>query len=150
MCIRDRDRAGGGQQTILACCGGKFGETGAEYESAMLVAQYETVAFQCNSQTMCGRSSETGGGHKLAQRRRAGFQCVKNLYSFIKDANAGMDFPIVLGGGVFNRLGLGQAVVQWLFLGISHNKGDYAISHSEIANWGSVSQGCLLYTSVHS
>lgn len=68
-------------------------------------------------------------------------QCVKNLYSFIKDANAGMDFPIVLGGGVFNRLGLGQAVVQWLFLGISHNKGDYAISHSEIANWGSVSQG---------
>ena len=136
-----QDRAGGGQQTILACCGGKFGETGAEYESAMLVAQYETVAFQCNSQTMCGRSSETGGGHKLSQRRRAGFQCVKNLYSFIKDANAGMDFPIVLGGGVFNRLGLGQAVVQWFFPGISHNKGDYAISHSEMANRGSVSQG---------
>ena len=127
-----QDRAGGGQQTILACCGGKFGETGAEYESAMLVAQYETVAFQCNSQTMCGRSSETGGGHKLAQRRRAGFQCVKNLYGFIKDANAGMDFPIVLGGGVFNRLGLGQAVVQWFFPGISHNKGDYA---SHIVKW---------------
>ena len=129
-----QDRAGGGQQTILACCGGKFGETGAEYESAMLVAQYETVAFQCNSQTMCGRSSETGGGHKLSQRGRAGLQCVKNLYGFIKDANAGMDFPIVLGGGVFSRLGLGQAVVQWFFLGISHNKGDYAISHSEMAN----------------
>lgn len=107
----------------------------------MLVAQYETVAFQCNSQTMCGRSSETVAATSWPSVDGPDSQCVKNLYSFIKDANAGMDFPIVLGGGVFNRLGLGQAVVQWLFLGISHNKGDYAISHSEMANRGSVSQG---------
>ena len=57
--------AGGGKQPILACGGGEFREPGAEHETAMLVAQYEAMAFKRNGQAVRGRTGETRGAYQL-------------------------------------------------------------------------------------
>lgn len=136
QCLQNRPRRG--QQTILARCGGKLGETRAKHESSVLIAQHEAVALQRDRQTVGGRSRQAGGRHQLSESRGTGFQRVQNLHGFVEYTDAGMDLSAdgVLDGVRCHGAGHG-AVVMHLVVGtlsfIGHTCGQWLRqrSHNE-------------------
>ena len=128
-----QDRAGGGKQPILACGGGEFREPGTEHETAMLVAQYEAMAFKRNGQAVRGRTGETRGTYQLPQGGRARFEGVEDFYGLVKHPNAGMDFIVLRSGGKCLIRGGEFAVLRCdIVLSSSHNT---VIMPSHIVKW---------------
>ena len=99
----------------------------------MLVPQDETMPFQRDRQTVCGRPCQTGCGDQLGQRGRPGLQRIQDLDGFVEHADAGVDLVIrdyVVGGlgGLIRNLVSG--------VGSSHTL-DYAISYFETQKFAS-------------
>ena len=63
----------------------------------MLVAQYETMTFQRDRKTVCGRSCQSGCGNQLSERCRAGFERVEDFDGLIEHPYAGMNFVAAYG-----------------------------------------------------
>ena len=82
------DRAGGGEQAVLAGCGGELGEPRAEDEAALHVAGDQAVVLEGHREAVGGGPGQPGAGDEPGQGGRSGLESGEHEGGLVEHADA--------------------------------------------------------------
>lgn len=86
---RGQNRAGGGEEAVLAGCRGQLAEPRAEDETPLHVAGNQAVVLERDGEAVDGRPRQMRRGHQLRERLGSGFEGAENGCGLVEHSDAG-------------------------------------------------------------